>query len=241
MPLDPIPTYPGDYSLTESTNNPGGTETRREGDNQIRIMKANEKATWPNVTGEVTASHAELNRLDGVSLTNPIITLPSGFRTSANQDTAPPGWTIDAIPDEMVMRLTKGLAAGGVQGGTTGGTNNFVDQFQSHAEGAALGVGNHTLSEAEIPSHTHVDSGHIHNFRYNNNSVGGGDLTNNTYFASRVGTGTYFAGQGATDAANTVTIQSASANISSTGGGVAHGHTLDNAAKWAAFIVIVKD
>lgn len=50
---------------------PTGAETNdsAEGDNHIRLIKSTVKATFPAVTGAVTASHTELNILKGVTAT----------------------------------------------------------------------------------------------------------------------------------------------------------------------------
>ena len=49
---------------------PGINDLKSEGDDQIRLVKATLKATLPNITGVVTATHVELNHVAGV--TSPI-------------------------------------------------------------------------------------------------------------------------------------------------------------------------
>lgn len=46
--------------------NPGATDFLSEGDDHIRGIKQAIKSTFPSVTGPVTATHTELNRLAGV-------------------------------------------------------------------------------------------------------------------------------------------------------------------------------
>lgn len=79
----------------------------------------------------------------------------SGTSLPFYQDAAPDGYTIDATVDEHAIRLTKGSVASGQAGGAAGGTNNFSTQFASLAEGATPGVGDHQLTIAEMPAHTH--------------------------------------------------------------------------------------
>ena len=49
--------------------NPAGTDARSQGDDHIRMVKSSVKATFPNITGAVTATHTELNKIDGVTAT----------------------------------------------------------------------------------------------------------------------------------------------------------------------------
>ena len=49
------------------TTNPTATDPKSEGDDHIRLLKSTIKATFPNVTGAVTPTQAELNRLVGVT------------------------------------------------------------------------------------------------------------------------------------------------------------------------------
>lgn len=51
-----------------STNPVGATDPKSQGDDHIRLIKATLLATFPSITGAVTATHSELNILDGVTL-----------------------------------------------------------------------------------------------------------------------------------------------------------------------------
>ncbi len=50
-----------------STNPVGATDTKSQGDDHIRLLKSTVKATFPNVSGAVTATHTEMNYLVGVT------------------------------------------------------------------------------------------------------------------------------------------------------------------------------
>ena len=45
--------------------NPTGTDPRSQGDDHIRLVKSAVAATFPNITGAITATHTELNLIDG--------------------------------------------------------------------------------------------------------------------------------------------------------------------------------
>lgn len=49
----------------KSANPDGGTDTVNTLDNHIRLLKSTILASFPNITGAMTASHSELNSLDG--------------------------------------------------------------------------------------------------------------------------------------------------------------------------------
>ena len=47
------------------TTNPTGTAPRSQGDDHIRLVKSTIRSTFPNVSGAMTATHTELNTIDG--------------------------------------------------------------------------------------------------------------------------------------------------------------------------------
>jgi len=55
----------GTYIDSLNTSNPGATDSVAQGDDHIRLLKSTIKNTFPNVTGAMTATHTELNLLDG--------------------------------------------------------------------------------------------------------------------------------------------------------------------------------
>lgn len=61
-------------------NNPvGGSDPKSQGDDHFHLIKETLQNTFPNVEGEVTASHAELNILDGVTATAAELNKMDGF------------------------------------------------------------------------------------------------------------------------------------------------------------------
>ena len=59
----------GTYIDSLNSSNPGATDSVAQGDDHIRLIKSTVKATFPNLTGAVTSTHTELNKLDGVTAT----------------------------------------------------------------------------------------------------------------------------------------------------------------------------
>lgn len=56
-------TYISDLVIT----NPTAADPKAQGDDHLRLVKATVKATFPNLSGAVTATHTELNYVDGVT------------------------------------------------------------------------------------------------------------------------------------------------------------------------------
>jgi hypothetical protein len=113
-----------------------------------------------NVTGNVSASYFIG---DGSSLTN-IEPFTAGTLMLFQQTTAPTGWTKQTTHDNKALRVVTGTAS-------SGGSNTFSGVFNTAVvvsgtsnnstvtiSGSTAG---HTLSLSEIPSHRHLEGGHV--------------------------------------------------------------------------------
>jgi hypothetical protein len=56
----------GTYISDLVSTNPVGTDTLDKADDHLRLIKSTVKATFPNITGAVTATHTELNTLESL-------------------------------------------------------------------------------------------------------------------------------------------------------------------------------
>jgi microcystin-dependent protein len=59
----------GTYIDDLNSSNPVAGDPVNEGDDHIRLLKSTIKASFPSVTGAVSATHTELNLIDGVTAT----------------------------------------------------------------------------------------------------------------------------------------------------------------------------
>ena len=59
----------GTYISDLNSSNPVAGDPVNEGDDHLRLIKSTVKASFPSVTGAVTATHTELNLIDGVTAT----------------------------------------------------------------------------------------------------------------------------------------------------------------------------
>ena len=113
-----------------------------------------------SVTGNVSASYFVG---DGSSLTN-IEPFDSGTLMLFQQTTAPTGWTKQTTHDNKALRVVTGTAS-------SGGSNTFSGVFNTAVpvsgtsnnstvtiSGSTAG---HTLVLSEIPSHRHLEGGHV--------------------------------------------------------------------------------
>lgn len=79
-----------------------------------------------------------------------LIPFPVGTRMMFVQTAAPIGWTKDTSHDNKALRVVSGTAS-------TGGSVAFTTAFASQAVSGT--VGSTTLTEAQMPSHTHRPGG----------------------------------------------------------------------------------
>lgn len=181
--------------------NPVSTDSVAQADDHIRLIKAAIKATFPNISGPVTASQTSLNAPFNVGM----IMMYTGV-------TAPSGWSFcDGTNGTPDLRNRFVVAAGTTYPlGTTGGTTtSSAAGSHTHTE-AAAGSHNHTgvvgdtvLTIDQMPAHTHT-------------WAGTSTAEDNNYTA-----GTKYLKEGSTVASSAFTE-----TTSSVGGGLAHNHTI---------------
>ena len=133
--------------------NPTATDTVAQADDHIRLIKAAIKATFPNVTGAITATHTILNGLDArVTTLESTPAFPSGTRMLFQQTAAPTGWTKDATHDDKALRVVSGTVGSGGTNGLSTLDATAVGTINSSIAGSTA---SHTLTTSEIPSHRH--------------------------------------------------------------------------------------
>lgn len=113
--------------------NPVNTDSVRQGDDHIRLIKSTLKATFPNITGALTGTTADFN--------NGQIPIGGIILWSGSIASIPTGWA-----------LCNGAS----------GTPNLQDRFVvgaggAYAVGATGGADTVALTTAQLPAHTHGD------------------------------------------------------------------------------------
>lgn len=138
-------------------SNPGATDTVAQADDHLRLIKATLKATFPNITGPVTATQDALNQ-----------PIPQGFIGMWSGVSVPAGWYLcdgtNGTPD-LRDRFIVGASATkplGTTGGSTATTSAGSHAHQMSGAGAHShtgSTGSTVLTADQIPAHTHTWSG----------------------------------------------------------------------------------
>ncbi|WP_193098020.1 hypothetical protein [Burkholderia sp. Z1] len=165
------------------------------------------------------------------------LTAPSGTSMAFQQATAPAGWVAQtgaAYLDAFLRCITPSGFA------NTSGTNPSTTLIVGPISGNG-----HALTVAEMPSHNHVDAGHVHGVNDPSHTHAPG--TGSSFYTNAGGPGNYGGGPtqfnlASTTAASTtgISIQTGAANIQNTGSGNAHSHTMTANCKFVDQIIAVK-
>ncbi len=210
MPLESA-TYISDLNVA----NPVSTDSVAQADDHIRLIKSAIKATFPNITGPVTATQGALNA-----------PIPTGVIVLWSGAVAPSGWALcdgtNGTPD-LRNRFVVGAGTTYPLGTTGGSTTSSAAGSHTHTESAA-GSHNHggfsgdtALTVSQIPSHTHTWSG-TQTAEDNNYTAGSNWLREGSTVASSSFTVTTTAtGEGATHNHSISTDGSHSHTINSVG------------------------
>jgi microcystin-dependent protein len=169
-----VATYTSDLVAT----NPTATDPKSQGDDHVRLTKTVLRNTWPNITGPVTATQAQLNTagMAGMLFDYAGGTVPTGFLAcdgaAVSRTTysalfsaigaiwgAGDGSTTFNVPD-LRRRATIGSGGSAISGPT-----NAVGSVGGGETNAAVPNHTHTYSgitAGQSNDHTHIDSGHSH-------------------------------------------------------------------------------
>lgn len=132
---------------------PDGLDSKSQGDDHIRNIKGAIKRTFPNITGEVTATQAQLNKLSLPGTVNEpgmvmiwchgVATVPVGWKICNGVGTISNGRQVPDLTDRFPVG-GNGVYPLGVLGGSA-----------THTHTAGTVVSGTALTEAQIPAHTH--------------------------------------------------------------------------------------
>lgn len=171
--------------------NPLGNDPKSQGDDHLRLIKSALKNTFPNITGAVTVTQAQINAIGTPGVIN-FSGMVVGF--TGTQAQIPAGWqlcngvgntALGPVPD---LRQKFIIGSTGDEGalvtGSTGGSSTH-----NHS----VTVNGHALTIDQIPSHNHTTT--IND--KNNNGIsrpgfvvgGSGYLSTQTWTSSSVGGG----------------------------------------------------
>lgn len=140
------------------STNPLGSDPLADADGHLRLLKSTIKATFPNITGPVTATQAQLNT-----------PFPAGgiIMWSGSTGSIPSGWLLcdgnNSTPDlrdRFIIGSGNLFATGATGGSTTISTANLPAHTHS-LSGTTSSDGAHTHTVTD-PGHTHTLSGNTY-------------------------------------------------------------------------------
>jgi hypothetical protein len=99
-----MPLETGTYISSLNASNPAATDTVDKADDHLRLIKATLLASFPGVTGAVTATHTELNILDGVTATTAELNILDGVTATTAELNYVDGVT-SSIQDQLNAKL----------------------------------------------------------------------------------------------------------------------------------------
>lgn len=248
-----MPLETAQYINGLDATNPVGSDPIAAGDDHLRLIKAAVKATFPNLTGPVNLTQAEINSAilaDGsVPMSGPLVL--SGNPTSSNQAAN------KAYVDLQVVAANASFPSGGIvmwSGSIasiptgwalcngTNGTPNLVDRFivgagSSYGVGATGGSANSTLI-----AHTHSISSagsHTHSFNTGAQYSTADSAPNSpiTYLAGTSGTSALQSGSGINSQGYILSAGDHTHSVTSAGTGSGSG---DNLPPYFALAYIMK-
>jgi microcystin-dependent protein len=166
--------------------NPAEGDLAKDGDNHIRFIKAALKQTFPNITGDVTATHNQLNYMVGV--TSPVQTQLSSLQSQIS--------ATQSMPSGGIIMWSGSIAsipAGWFLCNGLNGTPNLQDRFvvgagSAYAVGDTGGAATVALTLEQTPAHTHTFSGNTGGQSADHNHAGWTDSQGahtHTAFANR--------------------------------------------------------
>ena len=148
--------------------NPTATDNVSQGDDHLRGIKTTLKNTFPNVTGAINATQAEVDILDGATVTTAEVnSLDMSGSASTAGDVLTSNGTGSAPTWQAIVSFDSGTKMVFAQASApTGWTQDTVnnDKALRVVSGVGGGTGGtHGLSSPPSTSHTHSTPAHSHN------------------------------------------------------------------------------
>lgn len=192
------------YISDLNSSYPLSTDTVSQSDDHLRLIKAAIKATFPNVSGPVTATQAQLNSSFPAGIiamwSGSLIALPSGWALCDGTGGTP------NLRDRFIVGAGSAYAVGALGGSLVTGAGGTHTHTEASAGGHDHGAvtGGTALSIAQMPAHEH-------DLELKYTTVGGAGSSRQYWTKS---------------APDTLLDGTVTDGTSSTGGGLSHDHSI---------------
>jgi len=137
----------GTYINSLVASNPVSTDGIAQADDHMRLIKSTVKATFPNITGAVTADHTEINVLDGITSSTAELNILDGVTSTTAELNILDGVTATTTEINYLSGITGNIQSqiGGI---STALVNDTTPQLAGTLDtnGQAIAFGNWTIS-----------------------------------------------------------------------------------------------
>lgn len=214
--------------------NPPGSDPVGQVDDHIRLIKSVLKATFPNITGPITANQLQLNQ-GGVPTgsivmwSGSIASVPTGWALCNGQTAAKVDGSGNVTVPDLRDKFIVGAGSTYAVAATGGATSNTPT--------ISVTSGAYTLTKNDLPAysltvtdngHTHtatsIDSGHSHTYNSASTSNQQGGAPGGSYTFTSSG-GAIASASSTANVTTTVNSASTGITVSSGGGGASHSHS----------------
>jgi len=144
-----------------NSSNPVATDGLAQADDHIRLIKSAVKATLPNVTGAITASHSELSTLAGYTGNTADLNLMSG-QAAASVTSANVGHlsgvtsNIQTQLDGKVTTARTLTAGSGLSGGGSLAANRTISHAAGSGQASVNNTGSTFIQDITLDSFGHI-------------------------------------------------------------------------------------
>ncbi len=120
----------GTYTSDLVAANPTASDPKSQGDDHLRLVKATLKTTFANITGAVTATHVEINKLTGATMTTAELNKLTGMTSTTVELNKLTGMTATTAELNRLVGVTSAIqtqidSKGAITGQTWTGTHTF--------------------------------------------------------------------------------------------------------------------